>query len=175
MHTFLNTIRKTIIPAILNSYSVLFFFNNRLLAIVLLVVTFFNFTAGLSGLIAVITTVAIASSMGFDRTRITQGIYSFNAILTGIGMGTFFEPGLVFFILLLLASLSSLIISVILSGWLGKYGLAISQYTFCHFFLADFIAVRSVCQSWTYTAQCVLDERDVCYRRKAVARFFPDN
>jgi urea transporter/murein DD-endopeptidase MepM/ murein hydrolase activator NlpD len=123
MHTFLNTFRKTLIPAILNSYSVLFFFNNRLLGIVLLTVTFFNFTAGLSGLIAVTATVAIASSMGFDRTRITQGIYSFNAILTGIGMGTFFEPGLVFFILLLLASLASLIISVILSGWLGKYGL----------------------------------------------------
>jgi urea transporter len=123
MHTLLISFRKTIIPATLNSYSVLFFFNNRLLAIVLLGVTFFNFSAGLSGLIAVIATVIIANSMGFDKTRITQGIYSFNALLTGIGMGTFFEPGLVFFILLLLAALSSLIISVILSGWLGKYGL----------------------------------------------------
>jgi urea transporter/murein DD-endopeptidase MepM/ murein hydrolase activator NlpD len=123
MHAFLITIRKTILPATLNSYSVLFFFNNRLLAIVLLIVTFFNFSAGLSGLIAVVTTVTVANSMGYDKVRIEQGIYSFNALLTGIGMGTFFEPGLVFFILLLLASLSSLIISVILSGWLGKYGL----------------------------------------------------
>jgi urea transporter len=123
MQTFSYTFRKTIIPATLNSYSVLFFFNNRLLAIVLLGVTFLNFSAGLSGLIAVVTTVTIANSMGFDKIRLTQGIYSFNALLTGIGMGTFFEPGLVFFVLLLLAALSSLIISVILSGWLGKYGL----------------------------------------------------
>jgi len=123
MHDKLSSIRKIIIPAALNSYSVLFFFNNRLLAIVLMIVTFFNFTAGLSGLIAVLTTVIVASSMGFDKQRLKQGIFSFNALLVGIGMGTIFEPGLVYFVLLLLASLASLIISVVLSGWLGKYGL----------------------------------------------------
>lgn len=123
MQESIRILRKTILPAVLNSYSVIFFFNNWLLAIVLLAVTFFNFSAGLSGLIAVVTTVIVANSMGFDRTKLRQGIYSFNALLTGIGMGTFFEPGLTFFILLLLASLFSLIISVILSGWLGKYGL----------------------------------------------------
>jgi len=123
MHIFSKTYWQTIIPAILNSYSVLFFFNNRLVAIALLAVTFFNFSAGLSGLISVITTVVFANAMNFDRVRIKQGIYSFNALLVGIGMGTFFEPGIVFIILLLLATLSSLIISVILSGWLGRYGL----------------------------------------------------
>jgi urea transporter/murein DD-endopeptidase MepM/ murein hydrolase activator NlpD len=123
MHIFSKTYRQTIIPAILNSYSVLFFFNNRLVAIALLAVTFFNFSAGLSGLISVITTVVFANAMNFDKVRIKQGIYSFNALLVGIGMGTFFEPGVVFIILLLLATLSSLIISVILSGWLGRYGL----------------------------------------------------
>jgi urea transporter/murein DD-endopeptidase MepM/ murein hydrolase activator NlpD len=123
MRDSLNTFRKVIVPAILNSYSVLFFFNNRLLALVLLVVTFFNPLAGLSGFIAVLTSVLIANSMGFDKLKIKQGIYSFNSLLVGIGMGTVFEPGLVFFVLLLLAALASLIISVILSGWLGKYGL----------------------------------------------------
>ncbi len=118
-----NTFRKIIVPATLNSYSVLFFFNNRLLAYVLILVTFFNLSAGLSGLIAVLATVLIANSMGFDKLKLKQGIYSFNALLVGIGMGTLFEPGLVFFVLLLLVSLASLIISVILSGWLGKYGL----------------------------------------------------
>ena len=117
------TFRDTIIPAVLNSYSVVFFFNSSLLAIVLLVVTFFNFIAGLSGLIAVLITVLIANKMGFDKTLLKQGIYSFNALLTGIGLGTFFEPGLVFFVILLLASLFSLILSVVLGGWLGKYGL----------------------------------------------------
>lgn len=123
MRDSINIFRKIIVPAALNSYSVVFFFNNRILAFILLLVTFFNPVAGLSGLIAVVTTVLVAYFMGFDNLKLKQGIYSFNALLVGIGMGTVFEAGIVFFVLLLLASLASLILSVILSGWLGKYGL----------------------------------------------------
>jgi urea transporter/murein DD-endopeptidase MepM/ murein hydrolase activator NlpD len=123
MQALLKTFREEIIPATLNGYSVVFFFNSRLFGIILLIVSFFNFFAGLSGLIAVLSTVLISRYMGFDASRTKQGIYSFNALLTGIGMGTFFEPGLVFFILLLLAVLFSLMLSVTLSAWLGKYGL----------------------------------------------------
>jgi urea transporter len=94
------------------------------------VVTFFNPVAGVSGLIAVLATVSVAYSMGYDNLKLKQGIYSFNALLTGIGMGTIFDPGTVFFVLLILAALASLILSVILSGWLGKYGLPILSIPF---------------------------------------------
>jgi urea transporter len=101
----------------------IFFFNNKLLAGVILLVSFFNFYAGLSGLIAVLVSVLIANSMGFDKQQLKTGIFSFNALLTGIGMGTFFDPGYVYFSLLLLASLLTLILSVTFNGWLHKYGL----------------------------------------------------
>lgn len=123
MYKVRDILRNTIVPSVLNSYSVVFFFNNRFMGLLLLIVTFFNFQSGLSGLIAVLTSVLIARSMGFDETKLKQGIYGFNALLTGIGMGTFFEPGAAFFTLLLLAALFSLILSVTLGGWLGKYGL----------------------------------------------------
>lgn len=118
-----NTFRNIILPATLNSYSVIFFFNNKLLAIVIMLVSFFNFFAGLSGLIAVLVTVLIANSMGFDKMQLKNGLYSFNALLIGIGMGTFFDPGWVFLSLLLIAALLTLILSVTLGGWLYKYGL----------------------------------------------------
>ncbi len=120
---YINTFRNTILPATLNSYSAIFFFNNKILASVILLVTFFNFFAGLSGLIAVLVTVLLANSMGMDKIQLKNGIYSFNALLTGLGMGTFFDPGYVFFSLLLLAALLTLLLSVTLSGWLGKNGL----------------------------------------------------
>ncbi len=120
---YIETFRTTILPATLNSYSAIFFFNNKFLAAAILVVTFFNFFAGLSGLIAVLVTVFIANSMGLDKIQLKNGIYGFNALLTGIGMGTFFDPGYVFFSLLLLAALLTLILSVTLGGWLGKSGL----------------------------------------------------
>jgi urea transporter/murein DD-endopeptidase MepM/ murein hydrolase activator NlpD len=115
--------RNKYISSVLNSYSVIFFFNNKPMGLVLLMVSFFNFQAGMGGLIAVLTAVAVAGIMGFDEIRLKQGIYSFNALLTGIGMGTLFEPGIAWVVLLLLAALFSLMLSVALSGWLGKYGL----------------------------------------------------
>ncbi|HBQ82880.1 MAG: hypothetical protein A2X03_15890 [Bacteroidetes bacterium GWA2_40_15] len=123
MNSIVNRIKETILPATLNSYSVVFFFNNRLFALILLGVTFLNFVAGLSGFIAALTAVILADRMGFNRTLLKQGVFSFNALLAGIGLGTFYEPGLVFVVLLLMAALLSLIISVVLSGFLGKYGL----------------------------------------------------
>ena len=120
---FTYAFRNTILPATLNSYSAIFFFNNKWLASIILLVTFLNFYAGLSGLIAVLITVLIANTMGLDKIQLKNGIFSFNALLTGMGMGTFFDPGYVFFSLLLIAALLTLILSVTLGGWLGKSGL----------------------------------------------------
>ena len=100
----INLFRNTVLPATLNSYAVVFFLNNRMFAAVILFVSFFNFFAGLSGLIAAVVSDLIAHAMGFDKTLIKNGIYSFNALLIGIGMGTFFDPGWVFFSLLLIAT-----------------------------------------------------------------------
>lgn len=119
----IHTFRSLILPATLNSYSAIFFFNNKILGSVIMLVSFFNFFAGISGLTAVLTTVLIANAMGFDKLQLKNGLFSFNALLTGIGMGTFYEPSWVFLSLLLIAALLTLMLSVTLGGWLGKSGL----------------------------------------------------
>jgi urea transporter len=116
-------IKETLLPAVLNSYSVVFFLNNKLLAIVIMLTTFINFFAGLSGLLSVMLSVLIAYKLGFDKLQLKRGVYTFNALLVGIGLGTFFNPGIVFFALLALASLMTLMISVSLGGWFFKNGL----------------------------------------------------
>jgi len=75
-------------------------------------------------------TVTIAYSMNLDQFQLKKGLFSFNALLVGIGMGTFFDPGLVFFSLLALASLLSLILTVTLGGWLNKYNLPVLSIPF---------------------------------------------
>ena len=112
---YTRSLKENVLPAMLNSYSIVFFLNNRLFASGILILTFFNFYAGLSGLIAVISAILVASSMGFDKTLVKKGLYSFNALLIGLGMGTFFDPGLVYFSLFLLGVLLTLILSVTLS------------------------------------------------------------
>lgn len=125
-----NTFKNLILPAILNSYSVIFFFNNKLMGAIIMLVSFFNFYAGLSGLIAVLVTILVANSMGLDKTQLKQGLFSFNALFLGMGLGTFFETSWVFFTLLLLAALITLILSVTLGGWLNKYGLPVLSIPF---------------------------------------------
>ena len=111
------------LPGILNSYSIIFFLDNKVLAATIMLVSFFNFWAGFSGLVAVLFTLAIGYNMHLDKTTVRSGVYSFNALLVGIGMGTFFDPGIVYFSLLALAALLTLLLSVTLGGQLFKKNL----------------------------------------------------
>lgn len=116
-------LKETLLPAVLNSYSVVFFLNNKLLAVVLLLASFLNVWAGLSGLLAVLFTVALSHWMVLDKQQLKNGVLTFNALLTGIGLGTFFLPGPTYFVLLALAAFLSLMLSATLGGWLLKNGL----------------------------------------------------
>jgi len=116
-------LRETLLPAVLNSYSVVFFLNNRILALVLLSVSFLNLHAGLSGLFSVLFTVLLAALMGLDRLQLKNGVLTFNALLTGIAMGTFFQPNLLYYFLLATAAFLSLILSAIMTKWFFRKGL----------------------------------------------------
>lgn len=111
------------LPGILNSYSIIFFLDNKILAATIMLVSFFNFWAGLSGLMAVIFTLTIGYAMHLDKPTLRSGVYSFNALLVGIGMGTFFDPGVVYLSLLAIAALLTLLLSVTLGGQLFRKNL----------------------------------------------------
>lgn len=120
---YLKQLKSELIPAVLNSYSIIFFLDNKVLSSTIMLVSFFNFWAGLSGLLSVLIALTIGYSMHLDKQTLRSGLFSFNALLVGVGMGTFFDPGLVFFSLLGLASLLTILLSVSFSGWFGKYKL----------------------------------------------------
>lgn len=109
--------------AALNSYAILFFSQNRILGALLLVVSFFNFDAGLSGLISVIGSVLLVNTLGFKKEDIKSGLYSFNSLLLGIGFGTFFSFSFAYWLWLAAACLLCVVLSVNLSSFLGKYAL----------------------------------------------------
>jgi len=131
-----------ILEGVINSYSVLFFSNHKVFAYLLLAISFLNPAAGLAGFIAVFTAVITATTMGFNSVSTKAGFYSFNALLTGIGFGSFFESSPVFYFLLILASLFTLILSVTLSGVLGKYGLPFLSIPFIITFWMILLATK---------------------------------
>ncbi len=114
------TLQNEIFPGILNSYSIIFFLDNKILAVTIILVSFFNFWAGFSWLIAVIFTLFIGYSMHLDKLTLRSGLYSFNSLLAGMDLGTYFDPSFVYFSLLALSSLLTLLLSVNLAGWFYK-------------------------------------------------------
>ncbi len=118
-------IRKTYLNSFLdsvtNSYSQVFFSKNKVFAFLIILVTFFDFYAGLSGLIAVLASNLAAFVIGFNKQNIRNGLYGFNSLLVALGLGMFYEFNGEFFLILLFASLFTLMMSVMLEGVIGKY------------------------------------------------------
>lgn len=118
------------INSILNSYSQVFFSNSSKFAVILIIVSFFDLFAGISGLIAVIVSNTVAYLVGFNRFNIKSGYYGFNSLLVGLGLGVFYQPGFEFFALLLFVSLFTLFVTIMLEGVIGKYGLPYLSISF---------------------------------------------
>lgn len=106
-----------------NSYSQIFFARHELMGILLMLVTLFDLYAGISGLIAVVVANIAAYLSGLSRQQIISGLYGFNPLLVGLGLGVYYQPGLSFYLVLVFVSLLTLLVTVSLGGILFKYGL----------------------------------------------------
>ena len=118
------------IDSILHSYTQIFFSNNQTFAILLLIVTFFDLNAGISGLIAVLATNVAAYFIGFNRHNIKAGYYGFNSLLVGLGLGIYYQMHFEFILILLFASIFTLFVTLMLEGIIGKYGLPYLSISF---------------------------------------------
>lgn len=114
---------KSSIQGVINSYGQIFFSNQYWFSILLLVVTFFDPYAGLSGLISVIVANTIAQLFGFNRASILSGLYGFNALLVGLGLGVYFNFSIALFIIIFISAVLTLFVSIMFEGVLYKYGL----------------------------------------------------
>ncbi len=127
---------------ILNSYSQVFFSDKKLFAGLLLLVTFIDSFAGICGLFSVLVTNIVSYWFGFDKNQINKGMYGFNSLLVGLGLGIYFSPGWLLFFILFIAALLTLFISVSLEGIIGKYALPYLSISFILSFWIVSLATR---------------------------------
>src|SRR6056297_403114 len=85
---------KNFLLGIVNSYSQVFFSDNKILAGILILVSFFDPNAGLIALSSVFFTNLIAYHLGFHKTEIFKGLFGFNSLLVGLGIGYYFEASI---------------------------------------------------------------------------------
>ena len=121
---------KLILRSILLSYSQIFFSDKLLFGFLLLIVSFFNLSAGLAGLLAIVTTNLTAFLMGLNKQKIASGQYGFNSLLVGLGLGIYYQFGLVLFLVVLFAALLTFFFTLLFEGWLGKYKLPFLSLSF---------------------------------------------
>jgi urea transporter len=114
----------------MNSYAMLFFSKSNLFALLIIAVTFFNPFPGLVGMISVLTSLGMGYLLGFSRENLKSGIYGYPALLVGLGLATYYEPGSAFFLLLFTAIVLSLLLSVALTGKLGLKSLPALSLSF---------------------------------------------
>lgn len=114
---------KEIVHSILNSYSQVFFSTSKTLAVLLMVISFFDYGAGMGGLLAVIVANLLAWQMGYNTWFLRSGLYGFNALLAGLGVGLFYQPSLQVYVLIIISALTCFFLTIVFQGVLGKYGL----------------------------------------------------
>ena len=135
--------RQLFVNSTLNSYSTVFFSNNKLFALLIMLITFFNVSAGFSGLIAVVITNLIAYWMGYNETSISKGSFAFNSLLVGLGLGVTYEFSLAFALLLFLSAIFTLFLTISLEGIIGKYALPFLSLPFLFAIWLFFVATQN--------------------------------
>jgi urea transporter/murein DD-endopeptidase MepM/ murein hydrolase activator NlpD len=148
--------------SLLRSYAILFFSKDLRLGGLLLLVSFFNPHAGLSGLVAVLISLLLARAVRLDPESSSAGLYSFNALLLGLGMGALFELSAAFWLLLSASVLLTLMGSAILQSRLGRDGLPFLSIPFVLAFWLMVLASREysaigLCQRNIYWMNSLYD------------------
>ncbi|MGE5425024.1 MAG: urea transporter [Syntrophothermus sp.] len=126
----LKNLFPSFLTSVLDSYTQIFFSDNRIFAVILVLVSFFDFYAGLAGIFSVIISNLAAYLIGLNRNHIKAGYYGFNSLLVGLGLGIYYQPAAEFYVFLGFASLLTLFITVMAEGVIGKYGLPFMSISF---------------------------------------------
>jgi urea transporter len=119
-----------LIQGVLRSYSQIFFSENLLFAIPLILVSFFDISAGFCGFLSVLSANISASSLKLDKQNINKGFYGFNSLLVGLALGYYYELTVIIFVIAIIAGFLTLIITVAMQGVLSKYYLPYLSFPF---------------------------------------------
>ncbi len=114
---------NTSISGLKNSYSILFFSQNKTFGLFILIASFTTFQIGIFGLLS--TIVAIFASHFFKQSNedIKSGILTFNSTLIGFGVGAFFYPNGWVYLSVIPFSLLAFFVTVVLKEKFGRFSL----------------------------------------------------
>jgi len=107
---------KFLRDCISNSYSQIFFSDNKWLALLIIIASFIDPYTGSGGILCLLSTILFCRWLGLSPLLIRSGVYGYNALLLGFAIGVLFKFTLAFFAILILASFLLLMITVWISS-----------------------------------------------------------
>jgi urea transporter len=135
---------KFTLESIANSYAILFFSQNRVFGVMLMLASFFSPFAGLCGFLGALFSIIVCRVLQFHRESTQMGIYSFNTLLFGIGFGTFYHVNAAFVLWFLAGSFVVTLISVNLGALFARYNLPLLSLPFIAGFWLILLSQNSV-------------------------------
>ena len=114
---------KLILEGILNSFSQVYFSNSKLLAAILLLVSFFDLGAGIAAILSILTCQLTALLFNFDHKNIREGTYTYNSAMVGVAIGIFYQFNFSLIILLVLTAILTFFLTVWFMNHLATKGL----------------------------------------------------
>lgn len=109
--------------SVLHSYSKVFFAENKLLGVFLLIISFLDYGSGLMGLLSVLTVIAVVKLLKYDEEMMQNGAWGFNSLLIGLGIGIYFDISFSVAVLTVLFAITGFFITLAIWGWFLKYNL----------------------------------------------------
>ncbi|HMM12374.1 MAG TPA: urea transporter [Bacteroidales bacterium] len=128
--------------SIRNSYTQILFSKDKILGWTLMLISFFDWQAGLAGWLSVVVANLAAYLSGLNRQKITDGLYGFNALLVGLGLGSYYQFNAAFLLVILFAALLSLLVTTLLEGILSKYNLPFLSLPFLITYWMSLLSTR---------------------------------
>ncbi|MFK5976630.1 MAG: urea transporter [Sulfurovum sp.] len=111
-------------------YSSILFLNNTLVGFILLLVTFINPSVGISGVVALISTLLFAHFLNIREAYLSQGFYIYNSLLVGMGIGYLFMPSFISVVLIAISSSFTFLFSFMLNRLFSTYKIPILSLPF---------------------------------------------
>ncbi len=121
---------KTSAEGLFNSYAQVFFSKNKLFALLLMLTSFFDIGAGLSGVIAVLIGQITGYLFNYSHEMIKDGTYTYNSLTVGLAIGMFYQFNSSFFLILFVSSILTFFLTLWFSVNLGKRGLPMLSLPF---------------------------------------------
>ena len=115
---------------ILKPYSSLLFLDNKIIGLILLVISFINPSVAISGLFGLLTTMAFAEFISLREEYLENGFYLYNSLLVGMGIGYLFSPTFLSMFLILVLSVFTFLLSFVMNRLFVVYKIPILSLPF---------------------------------------------